>query len=242
MGNEKNEISAKAMREIENYLLGHMNAEESLSFEKRMQGDPLLRNQVDDLKVLIKAIEIDSLKDQLRNISADVENENPKSGRPIGKWLIAAALLALIGTASFWLLKRAPLHERLFDSYFYKDPGLPTTMGNSKNLAFTEAMTNYKLGNYDAAIQEWENMLKTDSDNDTLNYFIGMGYLANNNAQKSTSFLESAASNKHSVFLSDTYHYLALAYLKLGEIDRAKKMLIQCPHKDCTSILSELSK
>ncbi|WP_299547057.1 hypothetical protein [Seonamhaeicola sp.] len=241
MGNEAKEISNKTIEEIEKYLLGHMSLEESVSFEKRMDTNPVLKNQVEDFRVLIKAIEIKSLKDQLHHISTDLDKENTKPGLGIKKWLIAASLLVFVGTASIWFLKRPPVHERLFDSYFHKDPGLPTTMGNSQSLVFTEAMTNYKRENYQSAIREWESMLKTDSENDTLNYFIGMAHLADKNAKQSVPFLESVVKNKHSVFLDDTYYYLALAYLKTGKIEQAKNMLIKCHSKDCESILAELT-
>ena len=112
----------------------------------------------------------------------------------------------------------------MFLEYFSPDPGLPTVMGNNDNYPFYEAMVDYKEGNYDVAIKKWRGLLVSKPNNDTLNYFLGVAHLANDDSKSAIPYLEKIDVSE-SFFGKDAKHYLGLAHLKSGDIEKAKALL-----------------
>ena len=144
------------------------------------------------------------------------------------KYTAAACVAILIVLGGYTFLQGNSLsnkNEQLFATYFRPDPGLPTTMSVSDNFDFFDAMVSYKQGDYNKAITKWEVLLKEKPDNDTLNYFIGVAYLANGNEDQAITFLQWSSEHQESKFLKETYHYLGLANIKKGDLDKGKKNL-----------------
>jgi len=67
--------------------------------------------------------------------------------------------------------------------YFKPDAGLITSMGGNENYEFYRGMVDYKQGNYKAAISRWKDQLKLKKDNDTLNFYIGVSLMAQENTK-----------------------------------------------------------
>ena len=154
-------------------------------------------------------------------------------------WM-AASITLLIALGGFWLTNRPSETERLFNQYFTPDPGLPTVMGEARNFQFLDAMVNYKSGQYKQAIEKWEVLLPQKPKNDTLNYFLGVTYLANNDTQKAVKFLEETLEEKNSEFVDEANFYLGLAHLKLKNTTEAEVYLSKSQHKKVEEILEKL--
>ena len=103
-------------------------------------------------------------------------------------------------------------------------------------------MVSYKQGAYAEAIAQWEPLLNEKPKNDTLNYFVGVAHLANNNESEAITFLQWATEKENSQFLSDAYYYLGLSYLKKGNKENAIHFFKLSKHKKSTALLSELVK
>ena len=113
-------------------------------------------------------------------------------------------------------------------------------MSSNSNYEFYDAMVNYKQGDYKTAIEKW-NVLKTKTpNNDTLNYFLGVAHLANENEVNAISFLEKSIQNKTFPLVSDAYFYLGLAHLKEDNIELAKENFKQSTTENSKALLSEL--
>tara|TARA_R110002049_G_scaffold210990_1_gene382043 strand:- start:1212 stop:1949 length:738 start_codon:yes stop_codon:yes gene_type:complete len=220
-------ISQEEFEHIEKYVNGKLDTIDLHKIEQRIQNDAEFKSKVEDIKIILTGIETQVLKEQLNMFHEDIdkkstnsETKNTKVHTLNWKRLLVAAVL-IIAAGSFWFLN-GNSNERLYAEYFSPDPGLPTTMSSTDNYDFYEAMVNYKQGDYKTAISKWEILQKSKPDNDTLNYFIGVAYLANKNESIAISFLEEATKNSEFALNNDAHYYLGLAYLKQGNIEKAK--------------------
>ncbi|MEZ4817432.1 MAG: hypothetical protein R2776_05620 [Flavobacteriaceae bacterium] len=245
--NKKNEITQELLETIERFLNNTMEATEKIQFEKLMQKDEVLKQQVEDIKTLLTGIETASLREKMEELHQHFERTIPvrsitQNNRTNNRlfYTIAASFLLLLGI--FWIFKSQSSNTQLFDDYFYADPGLPTTMGNGMDFNFYDGMVNYKRKEYDVALEKWKALLIEKNNNDTLNYFIGVTYLAQGNTEKAILFLEKVTSQEESIFFEDSNYYLGLSNLKNNNIDLAKENFRKSNKPESLKLLNTLEK
>jgi tetratricopeptide (TPR) repeat protein len=218
-----NNITQNLLERIERYHTNAMTPEERLEFEKELQTDPNFKTQVEEVRKLMVGIETQALKEQLNEFHKGITDHKPNQSlkfisTPILKYAAVAIVLIAIGNYCFF---GTPSHEKLFNQYFKPDPGLPTAMGSTENYDFYDAMVNYKRGDYKIAISKWEKIHQTKPENDTINYFMGLALLSDNNVEKAIPYLTKTANDTESKFNNDANFYLGLAYLKSNDKDAA---------------------
>lgn len=238
--------SQEEFENIENYLNGSLESSELQDFEYKLKNDTDFKSKVEDIEMTLLGIETQALKEQLNVFHEDIstttnldETEETKVYTLNWRRLLVAATL-IIAAGSFWLVNGNSPNERLYANYFSPDPGLPTTMSSTDKYEFYEAMVNYKQGDYKTAISKWEILQKTEPNNDTLNYFIGVAHLANKNEKSAISFLEKVTKDSEFALVDDAYYYLGLAYLKSENVDKAKANLQNSTIDNSKALLSEL--
>lgn len=225
-----------------------MNDEREV-FEKELKTDAKFKLVFEDVKGMLLAIESASLKNKLddyhsemipvKDLTGETSSKiNKRSRSRFFQLLIAASLALAFGL--FYFLNQASPSEKLFAKHFKADPGLPTTMSTSTNYNFYDAMVNYKREEYSLAISKWEGLLAEKPQNDTLNYFLGVSYLANGNAEKASVFLLEATKNNTSIFTDDAYYYLALAEIKKDNTEAAIELLEKSKSQKGRLLLDEL--
>lgn len=237
---DNSNISQELLETVERFYNGTMSKQEHLNFELRLDEDSQFRTQVEDIKTLILGIENQSLKEQLDTFHEDIPKSSPT--KPSGFNFsnirkLAAAAVILIAITSVWYFM-TPQTDRLYAKYFTPDPGLPTTMSSNANFEFYDAMVNYKQGDFKTAIEKWE-AIKVK--NDTLNYFLGVAHLANKNEKDAVAFLEKATQNSDFTLSNEAFYYLGLAYLKDGNIEKAKLNLKRSTIENSQALLSALN-
>ncbi|WP_299225191.1 hypothetical protein [uncultured Psychroserpens sp.] len=243
METNSNNISQEQLEAIERYINNTMAAEEQYAFEARLSSDADFKIQFEDAKTLLLGIETQSLKEQLDKFHDDIPTrKTPYTKSPKIRYLqlrrFVAAAMIIIVAGSFWFFNQ-DTNEKLYTKYFVPDPGLPTTMSSSTNFEFYDAMVNYKQGDYTKAIQKWNAL---PAKNDTINYFIGVAHLANNNEHLAISYLEKVSSEPESYFKNDANYYLGLANLKEGDIEKAKLNFALSDNENSKALLSVLNK
>lgn len=238
-------VSQEFLETVERFINNTMSKNELQEFEAKLQ-NPEFKTQVDDIKTLILGIEAQALKEQLDifydNISVSdntIINTSKVISFPFRKLVVAAVIVIALG--SFWFFNQTSSNEKLYSQYFSPDPGLPTTMGETANFEFYDAMVNYKQGDYKTAISKWETLLKTQSENDTLNYFLGVAHLANNNYKNAIKHLDFVIQNTSISFKNEAHYYLGLAYLKADNLELAKKNLTFSTTDNSKTLLSKLN-
>ena len=224
-----------------------MNTRELNDFKQLLELDDEFKTKVEDIKTMLLGIENQSLKEQLDEFHKDLPKTKVKKPKDkkvrylyYSKFAAAAALIIAVG--SIWFFS-TPQNEKLYTKHFKPDPGLPTTMSSTDNFEFYDGMVSYKHGDYDIAIEKWKTLNETNPENDTLNYFLGVAFLANKNVPDAIPYLENAADAEDNfAFLNDAYYYLGLAYMKEGNIELAKKNLSLSETDTSKLIFSKLTK
>lgn len=212
---------------IEAYVLERMGADDRAAFEQRMAGDPALRDEVELERENILAVELGGVARLMNQVGREQRADEQHTGRGNGwkHFLKYAAVLAAIIVGALWFL-RPPAHERLFAAYFTADAGLPVVMGSTDDPAFQDAMVAFKLGDYEEARDKWSTMAASDPGNDTLRYYLASATLAMGDAAGAMPLFEDVSSDPESVFRQRAQWYLFLAYVKSGNVDRARAMAL----------------
>ena len=228
--------------QTDRYLLQQMSATEEQQFINDMQADPALAAAVEEQRRVILGIRRAAMENELSQFHA-TETQKPATviSFPARKLWMAAAIAGLL-VACFWLFRPGAANQRLYTQYFKPDPGLLTAMGESDQYEFDKAMVDYKTGNYTAAITAWSKQLAVKPASDSLLYFIGVAELANDQAGKAIPYLEKTVAQKNSVFISDAYWYLALAWLKEQKPAEARKALEHSRHEKAADLTAALNK
>lgn len=227
---DNNHISQELLESVECYYTNTMLTEDRMNFEVKLKEDSEFRSEVEEIRTLILGIENQSLKERLESFHEEIilktiETETKNTRVHFMNWkrlLVAAALI--IAAGSFWFLN-GNSNERLYAKYFSPDPGLPTVMSSNSDFEFYDAMVNYKHGDYKIAINKWEALKLKRSKNDTLNYFLGVAYLANKDEKSAIGYLQNVTKNRDFSFINSAYYYLGMAYLKSGNVNLTKKYL-----------------
>lgn len=250
MNKEKN-ISVEQIESIEKYLDNSMNLGERKEFEKKLAEDIDFRQEFEEFKSMILGIEAASLKARLdsyhdemdKTENLEISNQEVPKKTSDSKFLIfaiAASILLIMGVFIYNQNNTQP-YQKIFAQHFVPDSGLPTKMGSSSNYEFYDGMVDYKRKKYNDAIEKWSSLQKSDINNDTLNYFIGVAYLANGDEQSAQKYLIQATNNNNGTFINETYYYLGLAYLKSNKPQEAKNNLEKSKLAEAKKIISEIS-
>ena len=242
-----NPISPELLDTIERYLKNTMTTKERDIFEEKLKNNPTLRQQVKDTETILFGVRKAIFKNKAKDFHKELIHEDShikaetKVFKLNFKYLsIAASVVILVG--SFWFFKVSNSNQALFDKYYIEDRGLETNMGETDNYTFDDAMVDYKRGKYNTAIEKWTVILKNKPKNDTLNYFLGVAYLANKNESEAVKYLKAAVKTNKSTFINEAYFYLGLSYLKLDDTNSAIKYLEKSNTIDSKAILLELKR
>lgn len=212
---------------IEAYCLKQMSPQQRQQFENELADNPQLQQQADELKLLIEGIETYALREKMNEFHQSLHPPKPSATRSLRPWMYSA-VAAVAAVLILWLLVDfSNTSEKIYARHFVPDPGLPTTMSTTENFKFFEGMVDYKQKNYQTALNKWLPLLDQKPTNDTLQYFVGVTYLALGETEKALPYIDQALQNKPSIFNQDALYYKALVLVKHGDFDAAQQLLQQ---------------
>lgn len=152
--------------------------------------------------------------------------------RVLGLGLVAALVLFLI-----YQQNRTPGPE-LYNRYFKPYPAIAAALDTrerdetSYRKCFRHALKSYRKKQYAAATDSLLELTTQKPENDTLNLYIGLSYLARGEVEAAQSFLAKVLNKPESAWKSTARWYLALSHLQLGHIDTARRLLIPLKNQD----------
>lgn len=246
MNNEEH-IPPDHLDEIERFLQQDMSAEEEKNFLTRLSADSALKKNVDEMRLLFLGIQEDSLQERLDHFHKGLTGETKEQEKQPVKlfwmkktWLAAASVLLIMTIGAWFIFFKPGKNDVLFSEYFKPDPGLISAMSTSANYTFDKAMIDYKTGNYNVAIKQWESLLVSNPGNDTLNYFLGAAHLALENSDQAIGYLQKVTATQNSAFTNDANWYLGLAHIKQGKKENAIPYIERSDHHRKAALLSRL--
>lgn len=240
--------TSEEWHQIEAYLDQENVSERLQLMNEELSQIPNLTQKIEEVKKVREEIENSIKQSKIKEFHKDIQiGENDLNSKNLSNkntksnaiwYAIAALLLVLLGL--FWMMDNSNPSEKIFAENFKPDIGLPLKMSATDNPEFYEGMVDYKQENYKEAIAKWEVLIKDNSENDTLNYFLGVANLALGNADISLKFLQNEARFQQGIFKEDAAYYTALAKIKKGEFKEAKTLLKKYPSDRNTKLLNLL--
>lgn len=202
---------------LERYFEKTLSAKEEAEFLKSLESDPELKAEFEFRNSVKKAV----ARKELKGFLNEIETKKTSDKKP---WIIGGVAASLLLAFGIWLSTINNPKKQIADAYFQTLPNMvnPTVRGENNVDLSKKAFEKYEAENFRLAIKEFEQLEKTPENL----LYTGISYLANNDAEESVKILNSFATNDSTQNL-ETYRkwYLALAYLKDGQEDQAKKIL-----------------
>ena len=220
-------ISPEEFDRIERYLNNTMNDQERSEFDESIKNYERLSQKVGELKVLFQAVEEQSLRDKLHVFHKETSHRE-KTGLSVKlykRFALAASIVIILGVGILLITGQKNQNEKLFAEYFKPDPGLITPMSSTSNYEFYRGMVDYKQAKYSQAINRWLVLKKNKPNNDTLDFYLGVAYLALDDSGNAVTFLSKAARHSGSKFINEAWYYLGLANLKEGNVEKSIQSL-----------------
>ncbi|MFN3996391.1 tetratricopeptide repeat protein [Algoriphagus sp.] len=244
MNNYRPEISQEEFEEIENYLLKNLSLAQQEDFEKRMESDSVLREEVILQQKLLTAVELGSFAKGVKDVKPSEAKIRKIYNNKV--WVVAAVF---VGVVLFSFLGYLFLRETnsteldLYSAYFYADPGLPVVMSSSENYEFYDGMVSYKEGNYEEAIAIWSLLPDLKLNSDTLRYYLGVAHMNLNQFEEAADYLGWVTSDPQSEFQTKAIWYRALINIRQNEINQAIELLeVLLPETRAEELLKKLKK
>lgn len=232
------------IEEIERYLTGALSENESVAFEKKLEEDHVLKDKVEDLRLVLLGIAEAGLQQQMETFHRQRHHtvQEKKMVRAIGtRWMLAASLALLLALTTWWYFRYADVNNRRYAAWYRPDPGLMTVMsGESNHYLFDKAMVAYKNADYKSALKQWDDLLKTQPDNDTLLYFTASAMQALSDYTHAAPRYISVLVSDSSIFKSDAAWYLGLIFMRRDDMSKARFYFALSNRPEARRLLQEL--
>jgi len=145
--------------------------------------------------------------------------EEPKKVNHLPKLMrYAAVLLVLITCTIFGFLYFKT--EKLELTTVYKDPGIPTYMGNSSENKLETVMFYFRKNEFNNAHTLIQPLYKKNPTNDTIVYYTALINHLNQEEQAAAKLFEGLTS-KENAFTAKSTYFLAMCYLNQGKHPKA---------------------
>jgi len=213
---------------IEKYFSNSLSPKEQMRFNELLQSDEKFKKDFTIQKDLQKVIARNQHND-LKKTLQDFEKDRPVLNlfNISKKWLVAASILILVGLV-FVFLKSSfyPSPEKLFVENYepYRNIVLPIERGENANTIEQSAFIAYENKNYHKAINLFNSVPKTNTT--YILFYKSMCYLSLNKTNEAITLLKKITYSDYEANSEENFNelanwYLALAYLNIGETEKA---------------------
>jgi TolA-binding protein len=201
---------------IDPYLDGVLNAEEKAAFEKSMEQDLQLEEEVRQNLLLREVVEA-GYQEKMRSDIRRWKGEAGQSGtqkvtnlRKLGYRLAAAASVVIILTASiFTLIVPQYSNNRIAARYYEPDEDLGSIRGAKDADILRQAFENYEQGNYTGAIPGFQRY----PDNDKALYGLGLSFYQIKDYENAIETFKTLIERNNIEYTERAEFYLLLSYL-----------------------------
>ncbi len=221
---------------IQRYLEGIMSSEEKLWFEKELELNPELQEELvlyQNIDCAISDKEVFDMEDQLDQIYAELNSVKPekapsKSHVKSGALKIAGIAVGLsmvIGLTIFEIAPRQLSNAAIYNEYYqpYESNMNFRSGDESVNVELRTAMEKYEQKNYVKAIAMFENILQKDASRVGLNLYTGISHMQINEYKQAGKSFKKVINHQQNLYIDQAEWYLGFCYLKTGNREKAKE-------------------
>lgn len=230
--------------DIQKYILDELSKKEKLKFEAAMKENPEFAIEVNKYFKIAEGIEhfgAQNFKSRTKDIYSEVRPEimsNLKQDKSSNKWLkiilVSIALLLVLlflyrNFNSTELLSSEALYANHYQVYDW-NPNLRSD--ESQNIEIEKALELYSNKSYDQASPYLVSFVVENPNNIPARLALANCHLQQNAPKLAIPHLQHILTLDDVLFQDQANWYLALAYLKNGKKDEAKKILFQLTKDD----------
>lgn len=213
---------------IENFLGGQSDKAGKEWLMKEMKKDPALAREV-TLRRKTDEILADRQVMELRDKLGAIEKRKRSSGTirramiKSAKYAAAVALMAVISSVLYMLLKPDPSHDELYSAYYtrYESPGAVRSAINPANTLMENAIASYSAREYEKAIVYLEQVIQTRQEDMESVFMHGMANMEVKNYPVASGSFSKVIAHNDNLYLEDAEWYLGLCYMMTGSIEKA---------------------
>lgn len=217
---------------IERYNAGEMNETEKLWFEKELEGNRDLRDEVVLRKSTDRVLEdMDSMI--LRNKLRDIEKKRSEriSVPHSGKNLIfrnAAVFAGFLMIASYFIFNGNSLSDDEIFNRYYKSYEITTASRSAEGITNSDyimAMEYYNVHDYRNAALYFNKVLINDPKYIESTMLKGVSNFEGKNYPEAQISFSEVIEDNNNLFIEDARWYLALCHIKTNDMDKAVNQL-----------------
>jgi tetratricopeptide (TPR) repeat protein len=218
---------------IERYLANELSESEGDAFNRRLVEDKEFSSTFREMHELVEGIKHAGRKNILAKLEEyeskfpEIEVSKTKLINISKQWYIGIAASIMVVVASSVLVYKFSSGsdtEGLYKEFYTSYPNIvnPTQRNDTSTYLINSGFKEYDLGNYEAAVEEFQKVLEL-SDGDVLLY-LGLSYMEIEKYEEAIIYLEKYLQT-YTKFEHQTNWYLALALIKINEVDKASSQL-----------------
>lgn len=215
---------------IENFLGGTAGRVEAAWLGEEMKRNPALAREVNlrrKTDEILANREIIDLRAKLGAIEMKKRSSGTvrKAVLRTARYAAAIALLALISSALYLILRPGSSPEQLFSSNYarYESPGAVRSAVSSGNTLMENAIASYAARDYEKAIGFLEQVIISENDNMESVFMHGMANMEVSNYPAASGSFSKVIENNDNLYLEDAAWYLGLCYMMTDNRDKAVK-------------------
>lgn len=226
---EKNFDDIKYFDIIQKYFDGEMSSDELSEFNKQLESDKELGEELILYKELIEGIKKfneQKIRNKFKEIDLELDTPPLKAkGKKykLAIYSIAASVAIIIGISFYNNMTNGTV--ALANKYWEEDRGIPTFMGECWDKELNEAMYLYKEEKYEEASAVLKNLRNEKIKSDTISYYSGVTEYKLEHYKMAIVYFKEVLTFKESVYKEKADYRLALSYLADGDITKAKSIL-----------------
>jgi len=206
---------------INHYFEKLLSAEEQKQFDLLMQSDVDFAKEVAFQKSLKKAITLNERAELKRKLTSF---EPKKAKVKSFKIWYAAASLFLIAGLGFYFSQNS--NKAIYEEFYQSYPNVvaPTVRGEQKEDIKSEAFYEYDSGNYEKSLALFSAIYESEKDDYAL-FYKALSQMELQKTNDAINTFNQFDLNKNNAFTPFVKWYLALAYLKDNQTEKAMPLL-----------------
>jgi tetratricopeptide (TPR) repeat protein len=218
---------------IEKYIAGEMGDDERNWFEKELEGNDNLRNEVDLRKkteMILRNKDLLSLRNKLSQIEKQRREKEVIQVKRTGPVYIryAAVITALVIIGSAVLFTGKPVSgDEVINKYYkaYEPPASQRSLQNSENADFSLALEFYNTNDFANAALFFSKVVESNPRDMQSVLMKGVSNFEDQKYPEAKLSFTTVINDNNNLFIETAKWYLALCYLKTNDTEKAVTQL-----------------